>query len=156
MDQKDQSVFQVELLKKWISLDQFGSEWIMVRIDILKYSTRYTGLNTRTVNKVCSKRRIVESSNCRIIVDEIFDETMIFIFSRNNFSDSKLQIYLRVYIKIESPKDSIFFLSLLLMMMMMNECCWWWWWWWWWCCWWCSILFYLRTLQYIKQSTHTQ
>ena len=89
-------------------MDQFGSEWIMVRIDILKYSTRYTGLNTRTVNKVCSKRRIVESSNCRIIVDEIFDETMIFIFSRNNFSDSKLQIYLRVYIKIESPKGFIF------------------------------------------------
>jgi len=34
---------------------------------------------------------------------------MIFSFSGNNFSDSKLQIYLRVYIKIESPKDSISF-----------------------------------------------
>ena len=33
---------------------------------------------------------------------------MIFSFSRNKFSDSKLQIYLRFYIKIESPKDSIF------------------------------------------------
>jgi hypothetical protein len=34
---------------------------IRIRIQI-KYSTRYTGLNTntRTVNKVCPKRRIVE------------------------------------------------------------------------------------------------
>jgi len=66
---------------------------------------------------------------------------MIFSFSRNNFSDSKLQIYLRVYIRIESPKGFLFsffrcfvdddddddddalllLLLLMMMMMMMNE-----------------------------------